>query len=169
MADQLLAPGASPRNLLRRMLLGPYGALVCGRRNERALDRAPGAACPPGEAYAVGTVGRAHRRRCLYRCRIRQRPPRGVDAQLCGDAVRAARKTVPITNTRKFRPEPEPRRIIRSPRREKATACLISCAHRGDLGSQCRSPPGAYRIETGSAIRAWRVVLTSEGGSRVSG
>ena len=64
----LLAPGASPRNLLRRLLLGPHGALVRGRRNERALDRAPGAACPPGEAYAVGTVGRAHRRRCLYRC-----------------------------------------------------------------------------------------------------
>ena len=63
----LPAPGASPRNLLRRLLLGSDGALVRGRGDERALDRAPGAACPPGEAYAVGTVDRARRRRCLYR------------------------------------------------------------------------------------------------------
>ncbi len=64
----LLAPGASPWNLLHRLLLGPHGALVRGRRNERALDRAPCAACPPGEAHAVGTVGRAHCRRRQHRC-----------------------------------------------------------------------------------------------------
>ncbi len=60
--------GLSPRNLLRRLLLGPHGALVRGRRDERALDCAPGAARPSGETYAVGTVDRAHRRRRMYRC-----------------------------------------------------------------------------------------------------
>src|SRR5260221_12724473 len=59
--------GAAPRSLLRRMLLGPDGAPVRGRRDERALDRAPGAACASGEAYAMGTVGRAGRRGCLCR------------------------------------------------------------------------------------------------------
>src|SRR2546430_13745439 len=63
----LPAAGASPRSLLRRLLLGSYGAFVCGRGDERALDCAPGAARPSGETYSVRTVGRARRRRCLCR------------------------------------------------------------------------------------------------------
>ncbi len=58
----LPAAGASPRSLLRRLLLGSYGAFVCGRGDERALDCAPGAARPSGETYSVRTVGRARRR-----------------------------------------------------------------------------------------------------------
>src|SRR5947207_10339193 len=65
----LPAAGASPRSLLRRLLLGSYGAFVCGRGDERALDCAPGAARPSGETYSVRTVGRARRRHCLCRRR----------------------------------------------------------------------------------------------------
>ena len=64
-----LLAGVSPRNLLRRLLLGADGAFVCGRGDERALDRAPGAAGPSGEAHPVRTVDRARRRRCLCRRR----------------------------------------------------------------------------------------------------
>ena len=59
--------GSSPRNLLHWLLLGPDDALVRCRCNERALDSALGVACPSREAYAVGTVGRANRRYCVYR------------------------------------------------------------------------------------------------------
>jgi len=63
----LPAAGASPRNLLRRLLLGSDGTFVCGRGDERALDRAPGAAYPFGENYPLWTVGRTRRRRWLCR------------------------------------------------------------------------------------------------------
>src|SRR5262249_53505962 len=64
---RLPAAGASPRSLLRRLLLGSYGAFVRGRGDERALDRAPGAACPFGETRSARPVGRARRRRRLCR------------------------------------------------------------------------------------------------------
>src|SRR5262249_60707120 len=64
---RLPAAGASPRGLLRRLLLGSYGAFVRGRGDERALDRAPGAACPFGETRSARPVGRARRRRRLCR------------------------------------------------------------------------------------------------------
>src|ERR1700676_4113617 len=63
----LPAAGASPRGLLRRLLLGSDGTVVCGWGDERSLDRAPGAACPFGESYSVWPEGRPRRRRCLYR------------------------------------------------------------------------------------------------------
>src|ERR1700694_5292355 len=63
----LPAAGASPRGLLRRLLLGSDGTVVCGWGDERSLDRAPGAACPSGESYSVRPEGRTRRRRCLYR------------------------------------------------------------------------------------------------------
>src|ERR1700682_1697106 len=64
----LPAAGASPRGLLRRLLLGSDGTVVCGWGDERSLDRAPGAACPSGESYSVRPEGRTRRRRCLFRC-----------------------------------------------------------------------------------------------------
>jgi hypothetical protein len=54
---------------LRWLLLGSDGTFVCRRGDERALDRAPRAACPFGEAHALWTAGRARRRSCLYRRR----------------------------------------------------------------------------------------------------
>src|SRR5262249_34723956 len=65
---RLPAAGASQRSLLRRLLLGSYGAFVRRRGNERALDRAPGAACPFGETRSARPLGRARRRRRLCRC-----------------------------------------------------------------------------------------------------
>src|SRR5262249_33237966 len=62
----LPADRPSPRSLLRRLLLVSYGTFVCGRGDERALDRAPGPACPSGETYSRA-VGRARRRHCLCR------------------------------------------------------------------------------------------------------
>src|SRR5262249_60017589 len=44
------AAGAAPRGLLRRLLLDADGTFVCGRRYERALDRAPRVAHSFGEA-----------------------------------------------------------------------------------------------------------------------
>jgi hypothetical protein len=66
---ELRAAGASPRRLLRRLLLGADGASVRGWSDERALDRAPCAAGSSGEAYAHRTVDRARRRSGLRRCR----------------------------------------------------------------------------------------------------
>src|SRR6516225_8237084 len=57
----LPAAGASPRTLLRRVLLGSNGTFVRWRSDERALDRAVGAACPSGENYSVRPVGCARR------------------------------------------------------------------------------------------------------------
>src|SRR6516165_10178147 len=59
--------GTSARRLLRRVLLGSDGTFVCRRGDERALDRAPRAACPFGETYSPWPVGRARRWSCLYR------------------------------------------------------------------------------------------------------
>src|SRR5215813_10988459 len=64
---RLPAAGASPRSLLRRLLLGSDGALVRGRGDERALDRAPGAARPSGKTYSFRPMGGARRWRCLCR------------------------------------------------------------------------------------------------------
>src|SRR4029077_13187805 len=58
--------GASAWGLLRGVLLGSDGTFVCRRGDERALDRAPRAACPFGKTYSLWTVGRARRRSCLY-------------------------------------------------------------------------------------------------------
>src|SRR5215470_12728159 len=63
----LPAAGASPRSLLRRLLLGSYDAFVRGGGDERALDCAPGAACPFGETRSARPLGRARRRRRLCR------------------------------------------------------------------------------------------------------
>src|ERR1700730_92954 len=49
------------------MLLGSHGAFVCRRGDERALDRAAGAAYPFGENYSLWKVGRTRRRRWLCR------------------------------------------------------------------------------------------------------
>ena len=64
----LPAAGASPRSLLRRLLLGSDGTFVCGRCDERALDRAPRSACSSRETHSVRTVDRTRRRRCVCRC-----------------------------------------------------------------------------------------------------
>src|SRR5882762_4331562 len=58
---------SSARCLLRRLLLDSDDAAVCGRGDERALDCAPGAACPSGETDSNRTVDRARGRRCLCR------------------------------------------------------------------------------------------------------
>ena len=59
--------GLQPRRLLRRLLLGSDGTFVCGRGDERTLDRAPRAARSSGEAYSVRTVDCTRRRRCVCR------------------------------------------------------------------------------------------------------
>src|SRR6516162_1402517 len=64
----LPAAGASPRTLLRRVLLGSNGTFVRWRSDERALDRAVGAACPSGETYSVRPVGCARRWCRLHHC-----------------------------------------------------------------------------------------------------
>src|SRR5262245_55660961 len=63
----LPAARTPPRGLLRRLLLGFDGALVCGRGDERALDCAPGIARPSRETYSLRPGGRARRWRCLCR------------------------------------------------------------------------------------------------------
>src|SRR6185437_16144338 len=46
---RLPAARPSPRSLLPRLLLVSYGTFVCGRGDERALDRVPGPARLSGE------------------------------------------------------------------------------------------------------------------------
>src|SRR5262249_10563915 len=58
---------AAPRSLLHRLLLGAYGALVCGRCYERALDRAARVAYPVGETFAVRALDCADFWHCFSR------------------------------------------------------------------------------------------------------
>src|SRR6516165_6239501 len=63
------AAGAAPRSLLRRLLLDADGTFVCGRRYERALDRAPRVAHSFGEAFSIRALDLACCRRYFSRCR----------------------------------------------------------------------------------------------------
>src|SRR6516162_293128 len=63
------AAGTAPRGLLRRLLLDADGAFVCGRRYERALDRAPRVAHSFGEAFSIRALDRA----CCWRYFSRRR------------------------------------------------------------------------------------------------
>src|SRR5215831_14787240 len=61
----------SPWRVLRRLLLGPDGAVARGRRHERALDRPTRITHSPGEAHSFGPPDHfpcwdsPHRGRCV--------------------------------------------------------------------------------------------------------
>ena len=61
--------GTAPRGLLRRLLLDADGTFVCGRRYERALDRAPRVAHSFGEAFSIRALDRACCWGYFSRCR----------------------------------------------------------------------------------------------------